>query len=75
MFRVEVARVPEQADLVAALQESGFAARPSGDVGVEVACEDCQELLRRLDAWIAERDLPLVPIRAGDTILLHPPSD
>jgi hypothetical protein len=75
MFRVEVARVPEQADLVAALHESGFAARAVGDAGVQVACEDCGELLRELEAWIAVRDLPLVPVRAGDTIVLHPPSD
>ena len=75
MFRVEVARVPEQADLVAALQESGFTARAAGDVGVEVACEDCHALLQQLDAWIADRDLPLVPVRTGSTILLHPPSD
>jgi hypothetical protein len=67
--------VPEQADLVSALQASGFRARPLGDVAIEVACEDCQELLHRLDTWIAERDLPLVPVRTGDTIVLHPPSD
>jgi hypothetical protein len=74
MIRVEVARLPEQADLVTALQASGFPARAVGDVGVEVTCEDCRELMQQLEDWIAERDLALVPVRAGDTILLHPPS-
>jgi hypothetical protein len=75
MFHLEVARLPEQADLVEALTAAGFSAHPSGDVGIEVDCEDCQELLHRLDGWIAERDLPLVPVRSGDTIRLHPPAD
>jgi hypothetical protein len=75
MFQVEVARIPEQSELLAALVSHGFRATPQGEAGVEVACEDCATLLHELDAWIAEHDLPLVPIRANDRIILRPPSD
>ncbi len=75
MLQVEVARLPEQAQLLVMLEARGFAARPLADLAVEVACEDCEALLHELDAWIAELDLPLVPLRAGDRIILHPPAD
>lgn len=74
-MQIEVARLPEQAELIAALEACGFAARPLGELGVEVACEDCETLLHELDAWIAERDLPLIPIQGGGRIVLRPPSD
>jgi hypothetical protein len=75
MFQVEVARLPERAQLIAALQAHGLTARPLGEAGIEVSCEDCESLLHELDGWIAERDLPLVPFRADDHIFLRPPSD
>jgi hypothetical protein len=75
MFQVEVARLPERSELIAALEADGFPARPLGEGGIEVGCEDCEALLHELDAWIAERDLPLVPVRVGEQILLRPPSD
>jgi hypothetical protein len=75
MFQVEVARLPERPQLIAALEAHGLTARPLGEAGIEVACEDCETLLHELDAWIAERDLPLVPFRADDMILLRPPTD
>jgi hypothetical protein len=75
MFQIEVARLPEQSELVTLLESHGFRAHAHGEAGVEVACEDCKELLRELDSWIAERDLPLVPFRADDRIILRPPSD
>lgn len=74
MLQVEVARLPEQADLLVALEAWGFAARPLGDLSIEVACDDCDALLHELDTWIARRDLPLVPLKADGRIVLHPPA-
>ena len=69
---VEAPRTPDRDELVAALKNDGFDARPVNDLGIEVTGDG--DLLADLETWIAESGVPLIPDPSGDTIYLRPPA-
>jgi len=69
---VEAPRTPDRDELVVALTNDGFDARPVNDLGIEVQGKG--DVLRDLEAWIADTGLPLVPQPVDDTIYLRPPA-
>jgi hypothetical protein len=75
---LETARTPDRDRLRAALAEGGFAARDLDDDGtpaLEVPCDGCEDVLGRIQAWLAESELPLVPTLADGRVILRPPGD
>jgi hypothetical protein len=77
-LHMETARTVDRDWLVRELEDHGYEARLVDDVGVEIGCDDatsaCDELLHELETWIADRDLPLVPMKAEGAIYLGPPA-
>jgi len=75
---LETARTPDRDRLRAALAEEGFAARDldeDGTPALEVPCDGCEDVLERIEAWLAEYELPLVPVLADGRVILRPPGD
>ena len=75
---LETARTPDRNRLRAALAEGGFEARDldeDGTPALEVPCEGCEDVLERIEAWLAETDLPLVPVLADGRVILRPPGE
>lgn len=74
--RLETARTIDRDELAEALRQRGLEAKPlDGDEtpGLEVRCDGCDDVLARIEAWLAESELPLVPIVADGRVLLRPP--
>ena len=40
---------------------------------LEVPCDDCDDVLARIEAWLVERELPFVPESADGRVILRPP--
>jgi hypothetical protein len=78
MSTVELTRVTDGPDLVAALAEHGLAGELVDSVEhLTVQVEDCDErlLAHAIEDWIRSRDLPLVPLRIDDcTYAVSPPA-
>ena len=72
----------ERDELVRALTEQGLEPRAVDDSAmpaIEVPCgEDtdssCEEVLRQVEAWIAESGVPLVPELADRAVFVRPPA-
>jgi hypothetical protein len=68
--------------VVEALTEKGIESseiREDGSALVEVPCggddeRDCQELIREIEAVLAERGLPFVPEEVDGRVLIRPPA-
>jgi hypothetical protein len=69
---VEAPRIPDRDQLVTALSDDGFDARPVNDLGIEVAGDG--DVFADVEAWIANSGIPLVPQSFDGTIFLHPPA-
>jgi hypothetical protein len=75
---LETARTPDRDRLRAALAEGGFEARDldeDGTPALEVPCDGCEDLLQRIEAWLAENELPLIPVPSDGRVILRPPGD
>jgi hypothetical protein len=75
---LETAREPDRDRLRAALAAGGFEARDLDDDGtpaLEIPCDGCQDVLERIEAWLAKVELPLVPVLADGRVILRPPGD
>jgi hypothetical protein len=75
---LETARMPDRDRLRAALAERGFEARALEEDGMpalEIPCDGCEDVLARVEAWLAECELPLVPVLADGRVILRPPGD
>ena len=75
---LETARTPDRDRLRAALAEGGFEAREldeDGTPALEVPCDGCEDLIQRIEAWLAENELPLVPVLADGRVILRPPGE
>ena len=75
---VEAARIPDRDRLLQELQEAGLDARPFGDTGIEVPCENgaehlSEELFARAEALIMSIGAPFVPINHEGVIYIRPP--
>lgn len=78
MVKVEVVRHSDCDEIVAALVERGFDARKGDhDSGCRLEVEGSSEDVEAaLESWLAEHDLPLVPMRLGESsYLVRPPGD
>jgi len=71
-MHVEASRTPDRDELVAALRNDGFDARPVDELGIEVRGDG--DVLGDLATWIAEAAIPLVPQPSEGTIYLRPPA-
>jgi hypothetical protein len=77
-LHMETARTVDRDWLVRELEDHGYEAQLVDEVGVAIPCDDaataCDGLLHELETWIADRDLPLVPMKAESAIYLGPPA-
>jgi len=67
---VEAPRIPDRDELVLALRDDGFDARPVDQLGIEVD----GDVLGDVESWIAQSGIPLVPQSSDGTIFLRPPA-
>lgn len=79
MVQVDVVRITDCDDLIAALGERGFEVRKrdgdDGACGLEVE-GSAEDIGAAIESWLAENDLPLVPMRVGESgFLVRPPGD
>jgi uncharacterized protein Smg (DUF494 family) len=75
---LETARMPDRDRLRAALAEAGFEVRDLDEDGMpslEVLAQGRNDLLDRIEAWLADNDLPLVPVLADGRVLVRPPGE
>jgi hypothetical protein len=80
---VEVPRIPDREELLALLRERGLDAQPHDAedwVGIEVPCADddenaCADVLHRLELWLGETELPLIPVLGDGRVFLRPPGN
>jgi hypothetical protein len=75
---LETARTPDRDRLRAALAEAGFEVRDLDEDGLpslEVPAQGRNDILDRIEAWLADNDLPLVPVLADGRVILRPPGD
>jgi hypothetical protein len=75
--QVEAARIPDRDRLLRELLDGGLAARPVGELGIEVSTGGAREVSDRLfadaEALIVSIGAPFVPIRHGGVIYIRPP--
>ncbi len=77
MSTVELTREIDGPGLVAALERRGLHGELAAGDRLAVEVEDCDEaeLAHAIEDWIAERELPLVPVRIDDcTYAISPPA-
>jgi hypothetical protein len=79
-LRVDLARIEERDQLVAALAERGYEARPLDDEGwaaLDVPYGDGGHdgLVSELESLVSELGLPVVPVRGEGVLYLRPPAD
>lgn len=78
MVRVDVVRLTDCDEIVGALVERGFDARKRDDddgCGLEVE-GSVEDVGAAIESWLAENELPLVPMRVGESsYLVRPPGD
>jgi hypothetical protein len=77
MSTVELTREIDGPGLVAALERHGLKGELVGSEHLAVQVEDCDEakLAHAIEDWIADRDLPLIPVRVDDcTYAVSPPA-
>jgi hypothetical protein len=75
---LETASTPDRDRLRAALAEAGFAVRDLDEDGMpslEVPAQGRNDVLDRIQAWLADNDLPLVPVLADGRVILRPPGE
>lgn len=79
-IEVDVPTVPERDDLLKALEGQGLSPQPvdaDDHLGVEIPCDNddmaCAEVMSKLEAWLAETGLPLVPVKGDGHVYLRPP--
>ena len=73
---VTAARIPDRDRLLQDLLEAGLAAKPIGEVEIEVACPDgkCDDaLVHRAEQLIMDIGDPFVPIKHDGVIYIRPP--
>ena len=80
-IHVRFARTCDAGDCFETVHEHVPAAR-LGDEGIDVECDPVAEqammleLGRAIDGWLAERELPFMPLDVGEhTLLVRPPGD
>jgi hypothetical protein len=76
--QVEAARIPDRDSLLRELREAGLAARPVGEVGIEVPCDgeaECvaDEVFAHAEALILSIGAPFIPIKHAGVIYIRPP--
>lgn len=81
MVQVDVVRITDCDDLIAALVERGFDVRKRDDENGDISCGlevegTAGDVEAAIESWLAENDLPLVPMRTGESsYLVRPPGD
>jgi len=73
---VSAARIPDRDRLLCDLLEAGLAAKPIGEVEIQVDCPDgtCDDnVLRRAEQLIMDIGDPFVPIKHEGVIYIRPP--
>jgi hypothetical protein len=73
---VSAARIPDRDRLLGDLLDAGLAAKPIGEVEIQVDCPDgrCDDnVLRRAEQLIMEIGDPFVPIKHDGVIYIRPP--
>jgi hypothetical protein len=74
--KLETSRTIDRDELVEALRQRGLEAKPfdeNDSHGLEVLCDGCDDVLARIETWLAENELPLVPVLADGRVFLRPP--
>ena len=83
-IQVQLARDADRDDLLKALSEQGLEPEvlDGADLAsLELRCDDadsadfCADLERAIGEWLTASDLPLIPQRIDDRIVLRPPAD
>ena len=73
---VSAARIPDRDRLLSDLLAAGLAAKPVGEVEIQVDCPDgtCDDnVLRRAEQLIMDIGDPFVPIKHEGVIYIRPP--
>jgi hypothetical protein len=73
---VTAARIPDRDRLLRELLAAGLAARPVGEVEIQVDCPDgkCDDnVVRRAEQLVMEIGDPFVPIKHEGVIYIRPP--
>ena len=73
---VSAARIPDRDRLLDDLLAAGLAAKPIGEVEIQVDCPDGRcgdKVLRRAEELIMEIGDPFVPVRHEGVIYIRPP--
>ena len=76
LLPVTAARIPDRDRLLRDLLAAGLAAKPVGEVEIQVDCPDgkCDDsVVRRAEQLIMEIGDPFVPIKHEGTIYIRPP--
>ena len=81
-LHVDVPRVLERDQLLAALKEHGYEARATEDDGwpaIEIPCggdagSACDDLVAELERLVGDLDAPLIPVRGDGVVYLRPPA-
>jgi hypothetical protein len=74
--KLETARTIDRDELVDALRQRGLEVKPldeNDSPGLEVLCDGCEDVLAQIETWLAENELPLVPVLADERVFLRPP--
>jgi len=77
-IHVEAARIPDRDRLIEELEAHGLAARPEGEVGIEVPTdrdeqEVSDEVFAQVEDVIMRIGAPFVPIKHEGVIYIRPP--
>jgi hypothetical protein len=77
-IHVEAARIPDRDRLLRELVESGLAARPVDEVGIEVPCDGDEaavtdDVFAQVETLIMSIGAPFVPIKHEGVIYIRPP--
>jgi hypothetical protein len=75
---VETSRIVDRDALRDVLAEQGLDAdtkERDGTYALELECDEqrCRELVRAIEEWMAENEIPLVPQLVDDRLILRPP--
>lgn len=74
-IQIEAARIPDRDRVMRELEQHGIEARAIGEVEIEVAAIDSDDLLRHVETVVFEIGEPFVPVKKDGTIYLRPPGD
>ena len=78
-IQVAAARIPDRDRLLETLREHGLDARPDGETGIDVPCDDAESELDdvyvQVERLVIELGAPFVPIKHEGVVYVRPPTN